>query len=88
LKKSQIKKWDGKNYHPEVNLPVLKGRLLRSARIIPLAPNGGILSAPPTPIYTVVIKRVTGTSQADLTSGPRTRLFSSIGESLEMLNSA
>ena len=68
-------------------LPVLKGRLLLSARIIPLAPIGGILGAPPNTYDTQsLLYRVTGTSEADLTSGPRTRSFSNIGKSSEMLN--
>ena len=74
------------DYHPEVNLPVLRGDFCFTHY-----PTGAarwrFQVPPPSHLYTQsLLYRVTGTSEADFTSGPRTRLFSNIGKSSEMLN--
>ena len=63
------------------------GRLLQFC-IIPLAPHGGDFRCRRLHTYDTqsLLYRVTGTSEADFTSGPRTRAFSNIGKSSEMLN--
>ena len=76
-------------YCPEVNICQSYGATF-AISIIPLAPHGGDFRCRRHHTYDTqsLLYRVTGTSEADFTSRPRTRMFSNIGRSSEMLNSA
>ena len=61
------------NYHPEVNCQTYGATF--ALCIIPLAPHGGDFRCRRHHTYDTqsLLYRVTGTSEADFTSGPRTR---------------